>query len=91
MVLNGLETIMSSWFGFTGSYLLIAMMILVFFLLAFLIIGLDFRFALLFVMPLVVAFADAGWFGVTKWFSVLIWFIAIGLSIFIIYSMFSDR
>lgn len=91
MVLAGFEQIMSSWFGFTGSYILIALMILGFFILAFLIIGLDFRFALLFSMPLFVAFGNEGWLGASKWVSVLVWFIAIGLSVFLIWSMFSDR
>lgn len=91
MVLQGMEQIMSSWFGFTGSYVLIALGVIAFFILAFLIIGLDFRFALLFSMPLFVAFGEEGWLGATAWVKVLVWFIAVGLSIFLIWSMFSDR
>lgn len=89
MALAGLENIMASWFGFTGDYTLIAIMILIFFLLAFLLVGLDFRFALLFCLPLAAVFSAEGWFAL--WFSVLFWFIAVGLGGFIIWTMFSDR
>ena len=89
MVLQGLQQIMGSWFGITGDMTIVAMMILIFFLLAFLLVGIDFRFAMLFCLPLAIAFTAEGWFS--AWFSVLFWIITLGLGGFIVWTMLSDR
>lgn len=89
MAIEFLEQIMSSWFGFTGDYTLIALGILAFFVLGFVLVGLDFKLGLIFCLPLAVVFTTAGWFS--TWFSFLFWFIAVGLSLFIIWTHIIDR
>lgn len=89
MSLPFLDQIMQSWFGYTGDYTLVALGILVFFVVAMVLIGLDFRFALLFCLPLAIAFTANGWFSV--WFSVVFWFVSVGITGYLFWTSVSDR
>ena len=84
-----LETIMTSWFGYTGDYTIIAMGILVFFVLAFVLVGIDLRFALMFCLPLAGVFTASGWFS--PWFSVLFWFFTIGIGGYLLWTSIIER
>ena len=83
------DKIMESWFGSTGDYTLIALAILVFFVLAFVLIGIDVKFSLIIVLPLAYVFTVQGWFS--TWFSIMFWFITIGASGYLFWTSISDR
>lgn len=83
------DQVMTSWFGYTGDYTLIAMGILLFFVIAMVLIGVDLRFALLFCLPLAVVFTANGWF--TPWFSVLFWIISVALTGFVLWTSIIER
>ena len=55
---------------FTGTYDILAIVIILLFVVIMLAAGLDFRYASLFVLPLVAAFVSVGWFlnvGDAQW------------------------
>lgn len=55
---------------FTGNYAILATVFILLFLVIMLTIGLDFRYASLFILPLVAAFVTVGWFvevGDAQW------------------------
>ena len=83
------QTIQDSLFGTAGNSYLVALGILAFFVIAFLIIGLDFRYALLIPAPLVLAFVSLGWFP--QWVGVMFWFLVITLGGFIMWNLIKDR
>ena len=89
MSLDLLDTIMQSWFGYTGDYTLIAIGILIFFVLAFVLVGIDVRYSLIFCLPLAVVFTAQGWFS--TWFSIMFWFATIGLGGYIFWTNIIDR
>ena len=89
MSLDLLDQIMSSWFGYTGDYTLIAIGILVFFVLAFVLVGIDIKFALIFCLPLAGVFTVQGWFSL--WFSVLFWFVTIGIGGYMLWTTITER
>lgn len=89
MAIDLLTNIMNSWSGVTGDMTIVAMGILVFFLLAFILVGIDFRFAMFFTLPLAVVFTAEGWFSPA--FSVFFWIITLGLGGFLVWTMLSDR
>lgn len=89
MAIQFLSEIMQSWFGFTGDYTLIALGILAFFVLGFVIIGLDFKFALLLCLPLAAVFTAEGWFN--TWFSFIFWFLAVAITGFIVWTHLIER
>jgi NADH:ubiquinone oxidoreductase subunit 3 (subunit A) len=84
----GLQSLENSIVGFTGSLTIAALLILFFFLIVLLIVGIDFRFALMFVMPLAVAFTAYGWFSL--WVSIVFWLVVIGFGVFLVYRNFES-
>ena len=76
-------------FSNTGSMWLVAIGILAFFFIAFLIIGLDFKYAIIFTSPLVLGFVQMGWFP--AWIQVVFWLIIVGIGGFLAYTYLSDR
>lgn len=80
------KTIEETLVGWTGSLAVAGLLIIAFFFIILLIVGLDFRFSLMFVMPLGVAFSDFGWFP--GWVSIMFWILFVGLGVFLVYRAF---
>lgn len=89
MSIDLFDKIMGSWFGYTGDYTLIAIGIIVFFLLAFVLVGIEFKFAVMFCLPLAVVFTSAHWFS--PWFSYLFWFFTVVIGGYMVYTTLIDR
>lgn len=83
------STIESSLFGSLGSMYIAGLAIMVFFIIAFVIAGMDFKYAIMFTSPLVLAFVEMGWFPV--WISTVFWLLIAGLGIFLWVTYMSDR
>lgn len=83
---GGLE---DALFGFSGSMWLVAIIILIVFIVAFLIVGVDFRYALIFSSPLVLGFTEIGWFPI--WIQTVFWLLIIGIGAYLLYTYMSDR
>lgn len=75
--------------GLTGSYYLMGILIMVFFMIAFLIMGLQFKYAIMFTSPLVLGFVEMGWFPVIV--STFFWLAIAGIGIIMLWTQFSDR
>ena len=69
-----IETALQSAFG---NMTLVALLIMFFFLIGFLILRIDFKFALLFTAPMALAFVEIGWFpsivGFLTWFFIIVY------------------
>jgi hypothetical protein len=89
MSLVFIDTIQSALFGSTGSLYLIGIVILAFFIIAFVMIGLPFKYSIMFTSPLVLAFVEIGWFP--QIISAIFWLLIAGLGIFVLWTQFSDR
>lgn len=78
--------------NFSGSLYFVAIIILLFFIIGFLLAGLDFRFALLMVFPLVVYFSSeaVGIFG-SPIISGVFWLVVIALGLFVAWSLIQER
>ena len=83
------STIEDSLFASTGSMWIVAICILIFFFLAFLIAGLEFKYATIFTSPLVLGFVKMGWFP--AWIQVVFWIMIVGIGGFLAYTYLSDR
>ena len=83
------QNIENALFGGVGNMYLVALGIMVFFLIVMMVVGLDFRFALLIDTPLTLVFADVGWFP--KWVGGIFWVVVIGISIFIFWNFVKER
>lgn len=81
-----LDTMTSSLFGFTGSYYIISMAIVVFLLVAFLFAGLDFKFALMFTAPVIWGLANISW--LPAWTKLLSAMFVIGFGLILVMSRF---
>ncbi len=75
--------------GLTGSYYLMGIIIMVFFIIAFLIMGLEFKYAIMFTSPLVLGFVEMGWFPVIV--STLFWLAIGGIGIYMLWTQLSER
>jgi hypothetical protein len=71
-----------------GSMTYVAIAIILFFLIGFLLTGFDFRFALLIITPLIIVFSSVGWFP--KWIGGFAWIIIIGFGLYIAYRMLHE-
>jgi len=86
----GLFTLIEdSLFTNAGSMWLVAICILIFFFLAFMIAGMEFRYAIIFTSPLILGFVQMGWFP--AWIQVVFWLIIVGIGGFLAYTYLSDR
>jgi hypothetical protein len=65
------QSIEDTLYNVFGSMELVALLIMLALLIAFLIIGIDFRYSIMFVSPLTLAFVEIGWFA--KWVSIVFW------------------
>jgi uncharacterized RDD family membrane protein YckC len=84
-----ISVIQSSLFGFTGSFLLIGLCIMIFFIIAFLIIGIPFKYSVMFTSPLALGFVSVGWFP--QIVATIFWILIAGIGIFLLWSQISDR
>ena len=89
MSLAILDTIQASLFGISGSMYLVAIGIMIFFFIAFLIIGMPFKYATMFTSPMVLGFVEIGWFP--QIMSLIFWLLIAGIGIFLFISFISDR
>jgi len=89
MSLPLIDTISASLFGSSGSMYLVGLLIMLFFFIAFLIIGLPFKYSLMFVSPLPIAFVQIGWFP--QIIATIFWLLIAGFGIFMFWTYISDR
>ncbi len=75
--------------GFNGDMAISAVAIMLFFIIAFVIGGLEFKYAIMLTSPLVLAFVEMGWFPI--WISTIFWLLIAGLGIFLWVTYMSDR
>jgi len=80
-----LESALTSVFG---SMAFVALLIMLFFIIAFLFLRIDFKFAILFTSPLALAFAAMGW--LPGWVSFVFWMMVITLGGFLFWKYFSE-
>jgi hypothetical protein len=78
-----IDAIEENLFGTLGSYTLFAVAIICIVLVALLFIGVEFRFALLILAPLIVGLSYMGSDWLPQWIVGLAWIIIIGYSIYI--------
>lgn len=89
MSLAILDTINAAWFGSTGSWAIIGIVVMIFFFIAFLIVGMPFKYAVMFTSPLALAFVEIGWFG--QIIATIFWLLIAAIGIFILITQISDR
>jgi hypothetical protein len=65
------QTLEDSLVGIFGSMALVALIIMFVLLIGFLFLGIDFKFAVMFVSPLAPAFTAIGWFP--TWVAIVFW------------------
>lgn len=83
------QSIEDAWFGSSGNMILVAFGIMFFFLIVMLIIGIDFRFALMLIAPLIIVFTEIGWFP--DWVAGIFWVLVVGIAIFIFWNLLRER
>jgi len=82
----------NSLFGFSGSMAIVALCIFAFFVIAFMFLGLDFKWGLMFSAPALFGMAQMNWFGnLGTWISTSVWILVVGLGIFLLWTWLSDR
>lgn len=79
------QTIEDSLQGVFGSMTLVALLIMLAILIAFLLIGVDFRFAVMFVSPLTLAFVSIGWFA--SWVGIVFWILVVMFGGYILWTI----
>jgi len=78
------QTIQNGLQSLFGSLALPALLIMLVIAVAFMIAGIDFRFALMMVSPLTLAFVSIGWFP--AWVSVVFWIFVVAIAGFMLWS-----
>lgn len=84
-----ISSINDALFGISGSMYLVAIIIMVFFFIAFLVIGIPFKYAVMFTSPLALAFTSIGWFP--QIVATIFWLLIGGLGLFMLWTYISDR
>jgi hypothetical protein len=87
--LDIIDTLQSSLFGTTGNYVLIGLGIMLFFFIGFIILGIPFKYSLMFIAPMILGFVEIGWFP--QIISFIFWLLIAGIGIFLLISQISDR
>lgn len=75
--------------GTFGSYLMMAILLTLFFVVVLMIIGIDFRYSLLISSLIFVGFSEAGWLPL--WIEAMAWVIVIGYGALIAWNMIIER
>lgn len=89
MSIGFIDTIQSALFGTTGDMMLVGIIILVFFIVAFIMVGMPVRYAIMFSSPLVMGFVAMKWFDII--ISTIFWLLIAGVGIFTLWTAISDR
>ena len=76
-------------FSMFGSMQFVAFAIMIFFILAFLLMGIEFRYAVLIIAPLIVGFGAMGW--VDKWLVIMAWIMIITFAGSIVWNIIRER
>lgn len=84
-----IDSIDTALFGITGSYELLAIIILTFFIIAFIITGIPFKYAIMFSAPLVQGFVNMGWLQPIV--GTIMWLLVGGWGTYLLISTLSDR
>ncbi len=88
-VVLGFITVQDALYGWTGDLTLVALGILAFFIIALILLGLDFRFAILAVSVLIIPMYESGW--IPAWIYAFSWIIVISFGGFILWNMLRER
>jgi hypothetical protein len=78
----------NAWGLSSGAMWLVAITIMGLILIGLLMSGVDFRFALMFLAPLLLAFADDAW--IPTWIGGLVWIFIVGFTMFIAWNRFKE-
>lgn len=70
-----IQTLEDSLQGVFGSMSLVALLIMLAFIIGFMFVGIDFRFAIMFSSPLAPAFVAIGWFP--GWVAIIFWILVV--------------
>lgn len=81
-LLNNLDSVIQS---FTGNIFIVALVIVGFFAIGFLMSGIPFRFVMLLMVPLMAALASSDWFP--GWVQAVFWFVVVGIGLFLFSSL----
>ena len=83
------QTVEDALFGSAGSLYLVAILIMAFFFILFLMFNIDFRLALMIESPLLLAFSEIGWFP--AWVAGVFWILIVGIGLFIAWNFIKER
>ena len=72
-----------------GSMWIVALIIICFFVFVLLVIGVDFRFAVMLSMPLFIGFSNYGWLPI--WVGGVLWVLIVMFAGYFLYVMIKDR
>ena len=89
MSLAIIDTLQSSLFGFTNDYALVGLGILLVFFIGFIILGIPFKYSLMFISPMILGFVEMNWFPIYVKF--IFWMLVAGFGIFWLISKIMDR
>jgi hypothetical protein len=78
------QTIEDTLQGVFGSMALVALLIMLALLIGFMFVGIDFRYSIMFISPLTLAFAQIGWFP--QWVSIVFWIVIVMFGGYILWS-----
>jgi hypothetical protein len=84
-----LSVLQGSLFGVTGSLYLVGILVMIFLIIAFLIVGIPFKYSVMFTSPLAIAFVQVGWFP--QIIATIFWVLIAGIGLFLLWSQISDR
>ena len=83
------QTIEDALFGSLGGAIIFVLLGILVFIIAFLMAGIPFRFAVLFSIPFIWGASQVGWLPV--WVEGLFWFFIIGYGIYLFYTLVMSR
>lgn len=84
-----ISTIEDSFVSMFGSQLVFGMFVILFFVIAFMFAGVDFRIAGLVIMPVIIAMGELGW--IPKPIVGLAWIILVGFGLYLIWNYLRER
>ena len=88
-MITEIQQIEDALFGSSGNMILVGIGIMAFIFVIFLIFNIDFRLALLFDSPLILAFSKVGWFP--SWVGGVFWVLIVGIGIYMLINIIRER
>jgi hypothetical protein len=82
-IFTTLQTAFQSIVG--NDMYLIGLGFMALFLIGFLILGLDLKYSIMFISPMLIGFSDAGWFP--GWIGVMTWILIAGFGLYLLWNM----